>query len=261
MERNKLGQFKKQYVVDEFFFDEINTEEKAYILGFLYADGCNFTSKTGQKSFQFTQLEQDLDILEQIKEKLKTNYPYHIEVQKTNGKKKYVLKIFSNRLCDNLSRLGVTPKKSLTLTFPKIKEDLIPHFIRGYFDGDGCIWMGKPKLVTSFDKKLNKEYTKFNLNTKFTFSGCSTFITKLQEYLIDNIGLRKTKLNKSHGIEGFCVMEYSGRGNIKKLYDLMYNNATIFGARKKQKFEEIFCADTKKLVYETRLIAEKSLES
>lgn len=164
-------------------------------------------------------------------------------------------------MCDSLSKLGVTTKKSLTLTFPNLSKNLIPHFIRGYFDGDGCIWMGKPKLVTSFDKKLNKEYTKFSLNTKFTFAGCDSFITKLQEYLIAKIGLRKTKLNGSHGIKGFCVMEYSGKGNIKKLYNLMYNNATIFGKRKKQKFEEIFCADTKKLVYETRLNAEKSLES
>ena len=121
--------------------------------------------------------------------------------------------------------------------------------------------MGKPKLVTSFDKKMNKEYTKFSLNTKFTFSGCDNFIIKLQEYLINKIGLRKTKLNKSNGIKNFCIMEYSGRKNIKKLYDFMYNNATIFGNRKKQKFEEIFCVDTKKLVLETRLNAEKPLES
>ena len=53
-----------KYYFDLNFFEKIDTEEKAYWLGFLYADGCNFTSKTGQKSFQFTQLEQDLDILE-----------------------------------------------------------------------------------------------------------------------------------------------------------------------------------------------------
>ena len=52
-------------------------------------------------------------------------------------------------------------------------------------------------------------------------------------------------------------MEYSGKNQIKTLYDYMYTNATIFGNRKKTKFEEIHCADSKKLLFETRLIAGK----
>lgn len=264
IKRNSLGQFEKQYSVNENFFECIDTEEKAYVLGFLYADGCNYVSKTGQKSIQFTQLEQDLNILDKIRNILECTYPYYTEVQKTNGKVKYILKIFSKKLSDDVYNLGVVYHKSLILKFPDndiVPENLMCHFIRGYFDGDGCIWSGKPKLVTSFDKKAGKEYTKFNMNTKFTFSGCDIFIAALQDYLVQHINLNKTKLNRSKHQKDFCTMEYSGRGNIKKLYDYMYSSATVFGDRKKQKFEDILCADTKKLASELRLTAETSLES
>lgn len=247
------------------FFESIDSQEKAYVLGFLYADGCNYISSRGQKLFQFTQLEQDLDILEKIKKVLNCDYPYRKEIQKTNQKIKYVLQICSAKMSDDLITLGVPYKKSLILKFPTfdiVPEEFMSHFIRGYFDGDGCIWCGKPKLVSSYDKKAGKEYTHVSFNTKFTFAGCETFIIPLQKYLINKIGVSKTKLNRNKNAkEQFCVMEYSGRGNIKKLYDYMYANATIYGERKKNKFEEILCADVKKLASEIRLNAEKPLES
>lgn len=134
---------------DENIFNNINNEEKAYWLGFIYADG-NISRIDGYKNsryhFEITIKESDKMHLYKF-----NAFTKHIN---DNVKKKIVKlnnKIFiayrwavSNKnLWESLNNLGCTPKKSLTLTFPKKEifsnEKLIIPFIRGYFDGDGCI--------------------------------------------------------------------------------------------------------------------------
>lgn len=56
-------------------------------------------------------------------------------------------------------------------------------------------------------------------------------------------------------------MEYSGKNQLECFYHYLYDNATIYGNRKREKFENIIRANSKKLLFETRLIAEKPLES
>lgn len=96
-------------------------------------------------------------------------------------------------------------------------------------------------------------------NVKFTFTGNSEFIDKLQDYLVQELKFKKTKLNfsKAKDKKHVCTMEYSGRGQVKKLYDFMYKDATIFGNRKKIKFNDINCALKEKSLSETELIAGK----
>ena len=262
MQRNELGQFCREYQIDENFFEIINTEEKAYILGFFYADGANCELNGELIGISFTQLEQDVDILEKIKTAMKADYNFYSCVQKTNGKVKYKFSINSKKLSERLSELGASPRKSLTLKFPNKdifkSEDLIRHFIRGYFDGDGCIWDGKPKRVEIKNyRKPGETRIKLIHNVKFTFTGCYDFINTLQDYLVEKLDFKKTKLNfsKAKETKHVCTMEYSGRNQIKKLYDFMYKDATIFGIRKRLKFEDINCALDKKLSSETRLIA------
>lgn len=255
----------KIYTENETFFEQLNTPEKAYILGFFYADGCNHDKSkiddgyNHQNCISFTQLEQDLDILVQIRECLSCNRPFKEVIQKTNGKKKYNLDIISNKMSNDLSKLGAVPAKSLVLTFPNfIPDDLMPHFIRGYFDGDGCIWNGKRKKMTvKDDRHPGKTREKVVHNVKFTFTGSIPFITGLQEYLVSALGFKRNKLNTSGKAKSgtHCTMEYSGRGQIKKLFDFMYKDATIYGSRKYNKFLEIFCASEEKSSEDTSLIA------
>ena len=143
MGRENDGKFNRMYNVNHNFFDIIDSEEKAYILGFLYADGTNMEVINGQNGISFTQLEQDIDILNKINVAMQSTYPINSYIQKSNGKVKCKLTFCSQKLSDQVNFLGAPPKKSLILKFPN-KEifkspDLIRHFIRGYFDGDGCI--------------------------------------------------------------------------------------------------------------------------
>ena len=264
MQRDKEGKFSRMYEVNHQFFDEINTEEKAYVLGFLYADGTNQEHKNGGKYVSFTQLEQDKDLLEKISICMGSNYPLYESIQESNGKLKYKLSINSQQLSNASSILGAVPNKSSILQFPDISifksKDLIRHFIRGYFDGDGCVWDGKPKIMTvKNEKKPGTTREKVVHNVKFTFTGCFKFIDQLQDYLVSELNFKKTKLNfsKAKETKHICTMEYSGRNQVKKLYDFMYKDANIFGNRKKLKFEAINCALDEKSSSETRLIAGK----
>lgn len=95
-------------------------------------------------------------------------------------------------------------------------------------------------------------------NVKFTFTGAISFITGLQDFFVSKLGFRKNKLAgyTKRTSSPVCTLEYSGRKNLKKLYDFIYQDIDdLYLVRKKKKFEEIFCALDEKSSSETGLIA------
>lgn len=139
-----MKNFGRIHNVDESFFKKIDTEEKAYVLGFLYADGYNHYNPSKSSYFiSMAQLTQDIDILKKINNAMMSNYPIHTNIQKENNKEKSVLTISSKNLSQDLCKLGCPKAKTFLIRFPNENQyfdnDLMCHFIRGYFDGDGCI--------------------------------------------------------------------------------------------------------------------------
>lgn len=123
-------------------FDYIDTEEKAYWLGFIFADG--YISSTPLKedkksvySFELSLQLSDMHHLEKFKDFV--NYEKEVKTDKYRCRIMFANKHFWT----TLNSYGCTPKKSLTLMFPDVSIfkdiNLIRHFIRGYFDGDGCL--------------------------------------------------------------------------------------------------------------------------
>ena len=240
------------------YFKTIDTEEKAYILGFLYADGYN-----SDKQVVITQLEQDVDILEKINKALDADNQIKRKLQSINNKIVCQLCYSSIDMCTDLTNLGCFRNKSLACTFPTfLDKSLIRHFIRGYFDGDGCVWIGKRKIMTVKDKTRPSGFReRIVQNVKFTITGNMTFINSLQDELVQILGFKKTKLNFSKAknannstCDKVCTMEYSGRKQMQSFYNYMYEGASIWGNRKKLKFEEI-CAFEEKSSKDTQLIA------
>lgn len=82
-------------------------------------------------------------------------------------------------------------------------------------------------------------------NVKFNLTGYIQFISEYQNFLVNNLKFKKTKLNMYKRSPKVCTMEYSGRNNIKKFYDFLYKDATFYLSRKKEKFEEIIRAFNK----------------
>ena len=223
--------------INEHFFDEVCSEEIAYTLGLLYADG--WVEKT--HTFGIELLEHDKDILEKIKIAMQSDQTLYTRVQKINNKIKYTLRIHRKYMVECLKKLGCIERKSLTLEFPShsiVPEKYMHHFIRGYFDGDGSVSKG--------------------VNVKVNFTGNTKFIITLRDYLSKKSGLNANKPNfgKNKETKAFCTMEWSGRGNAKKLFKYLYKDATIYGNRKFNKFLEI-CAFDEKSLNELGLIAGK----
>src|ERR1700722_8446916 len=137
----------RKYTINEDYFNKIDCQEKAYILGFLYADG-----NANKKYYQITLKLQDIDksILEQISALIETNKPLHFyKKQKKTHQNQSILKITNKVIYQDLIGHGIVPNKTFITKFPNIAEELIPHFIRGYFDGDGSLYEGKDSKTTS----------------------------------------------------------------------------------------------------------------
>lgn len=130
-------QSKMQYDFDTTYFKAVDSHEKAYWLGFIYADGNVYRSDAGYKHvFQIHLAAKDNGHLSKLRAALKDSRPLYPD----NGGERYMINHID--FVKDLMALGVTPRKSLTTTFPS--TDLLPNpyvnsFLLGYFDGDGSI--------------------------------------------------------------------------------------------------------------------------
>lgn len=231
--------------IKESYFKEINSPEKAYILGFMYADGYNWTGGKN-RMVTISLQEDDVDILEKIQSLLKEKSTiYNIKPNCLNCKPQKRLQINSKSFSEDLKKLGCHQNKSKTLLFPSgdmVNSKFISHFIRGYFDGDGSVWEGKRKKMVVKDKKYGSR-ERIVHNVKFNITGTTSIIEGIQNILVNNKICKRNKLNTSKSTDNCIQLEYSGRKQMKRFYEFIYKDATIYMNRKKQKFESIICAN------------------
>ena len=193
------------------YFDLIDTEEKAYWLGFIFADGCIMTNNY---TFELSLGKQDEDHIKK----------FVSDVQFT-GKiynKKYATScsLRSKYFWTQLNSLGCIPKKSLVLEFPDISvfsnKDLIRHFIRGYFDGDGCI--------------SQHVYTKV-VSPYVELIGTKSFINKIIEYS----GINGTMYHDKRHHDNTFSLRFSKNSGIDFI-NYLYDNCNIYLNRKYSKY-------------------------
>lgn len=222
-----------KYSVNQDYFKVINNEWKAYWLGFLYADGCNRINKRGTKNEYILMTSlcvADFGHLEKLNNSLQSNNPIKEHDIKLNGNiyKSAKLTICNKEICLDLNVLGCTPRKSLTLEFPtedKLPKHLIRHFIRGYFDGDGCIHINLEKR-TVVANILGTYDMLYSINKIL----CEEL--KMEERLI-----KQKKDNKAYD---FAI---NGLTNINNFYKYLYKDCNIYLERKLKKFDTLFCLD------------------
>jgi hypothetical protein len=213
---------KRKYPIDEQFFDEIDSEEKAYFLGMLYADGTNSTKKT-EVSLRLQ--EEDYEILTKLNNLLQPTKPLHPIIRDEKRKILYRMIMNSKKISYRLNELGVVPNKTFKLTYPNwLNKNLQNHFIRGYFDGDGYVG-----------------YNVANGESQICITGTENMILEVQNILINENVLNKVKIYTRHPERNnnIRMLMYSGNGNSKKLYYYMYKNANLYMVRKKNKFENL----------------------
>lgn len=117
------------YKVNADFFANWSAD-MAYVLGFILTDGC-----VSGNSFSIAQ--KDKAILERINTVMESNYP--IKGRKNGSSYLYTLNVSRKKMVADLAALGITEKKSLTVDFPPVPTEYLPHFIRGVIDGDGWV--------------------------------------------------------------------------------------------------------------------------
>lgn len=144
--------------INHHIFDILDTEEKAYWLGFIWADGCITNVKENKLNYAF-ELGLSIKDIEHLRKFCKfADIPEtKIKVRKNNGLNKdreYYLcrvQISSKHLWNTLNNYGCYPNKTTNEIFPSIKifskPELITHFIRGFFDGDGWVYLDNRGLL------------------------------------------------------------------------------------------------------------------
>ena len=215
---------------DNTVFDCIDTEEKAYWLGFIFADGYIDSSpleenKKAHYTFEISLKGSDAGHLHKFNKFMKhENDNVKMGYVNCEGKRCERCRwwITDKHLWKTLNKYGCTPRKSLTLQFPNENifksKDLIRHFIRGYWDGDGCI------------SYSNKEHTKICINVL----GTEQFLVKLINYIPYNMSYTLQYKNpESNNITSSFIKDGLKAYNIIKY---LYDNCTIYLDRKYEKF-------------------------
>jgi hypothetical protein len=202
----------KKHAVNEQFFD-VWSNEMAYVLGYMYADGnLEYSPSIRGKYVRF--FSTDLDRVELVRKLMRSEHVFTLRKALGNRKPAYLLSIGSHVLFDALLKIGVTPNKSLTALLPDIPEENLGAFALGYFDGDGCVFIERGKSGNT--KKLLTVFT----------SGSSDFLGALHSRLVATTGILGKGLYK-HGSTSHCFqLRYSTRDSIR-LFLLLYANKEL----------------------------------
>lgn len=209
------------YTIDETYFNSIDTPDKAYILGLLYADG-NANKKFSQITLKLQ--EKDKEILDKISLRLKTNKPLHFyKKTQASHQNQYVLKITNKIIYQNLISFGIVPNKTFITKFPNISQELYSHFVRGYFDGDGCLHVDLKRKCGAV-----------------SIIGSSMFCKELQTIFQDLLEIKSVISHDYRCKEGIDVLRIRKYSDIQKFGKWIYNNSNdMFLSRKFNKLLEL----------------------
>lgn len=221
----------RKHFFNEDYFENIDTEEKAYWLGFISADGC--IVKSGE--YNSYRLYINLGRVDEshLQKFLNAIDASDINIQQctafggfnnVDGSDTSRIILNSHKLCKDLEKYNVHQRKSYDIEMPKLNPLLMSHYLRGFIDGDGSFHY-------HYDAKNNR------YRYSFEVVGASMLLMRqIQEYLMlnnikTNIYIRKT--NKSIRLMSASKVE------ISKLIDFLYTNANIYLDRKYKKINEI----------------------
>lgn len=213
-----------KYCVNKDFFKQW-TQEMAYTLGYLYADGSlEDASYIRGKYIRVSSVERNN--IYKIRQWMSSEHSIvTTKASSKNAKGGYLLRIGSHEIYNDLVRLGLHPNKSSTMQFPSIPKRFLQHFIRGYFDGDGCVRLSTAKGI------LQK------LSTVFT-SGSKEFLCDLAIQINNIASTKQLKVYNSHRS---YMLSYSTMDSVK-VFKLMYSKAKkpVYLKRKAMIYKEYF---------------------
>jgi hypothetical protein len=195
------------------FFETLSTPRQAYWLGLLYADGWIVTEKQQVRGVALALHQRDEDLLREFAQDL--GCPQLVRPERADSSLLQV-KVKATEMAEDLVRLGMVPRKSKVITMPRLAPELRPHFLRGYYDGDGCI------------------HVRGNSLTMQITSGSEAMLLDIQKHLQSDLSVGST-VSKDRGS---CVIRFYA-ANAILLGDYLYGNPPhqeISMTRKREKF-------------------------
>lgn len=199
---------KGRYAINESFFDRIDTPEKAYFLGLLFADG-----SVTENGF-YIKLK-DEDILLRLKECMESEHP--VKRIYYGGYSAYIFTVGSKKLASALIHHGCVPNKTRCLHLPTLDSKLYRHFIRGFYDGDGSLI-------------LHKEFCK----SQFNLTSASLSFLKELSPIIESISSGKGSISKET-LYDVWHLRFCGK-RVAKIMDWLYNDTSLYLKRKYRKY-------------------------
>lgn len=206
---------------NETFFEYIETEQQAYFLGLLIADGCVFKTKLNNYRILLALQEADGYMIEIFKKLLHINRT----VVKDKRDNSYSITVTSNKMAIDLSKYGVVPNKTFKTFLPILSDNLMPHLIRGLIDGDGNIGYRKRNQKQDLNIK--------NVRGQVAFCGSELIVNQLRDFLVEKLNVYPAKIIKEGNI--FSV-RWNSKQDILLICNYIYSSATIYLKRKKEKF-------------------------
>ena len=206
------------------YFENIDTEEKAYFLGLIYSDG-NVRERNGKYYLNIELKREDKYILEKFASELRCGNKIYDRDRITNFGESHMSSFTtcnSKKLFDDLSKFNIIPDKShTTKSFANIEElmpkQLIKHFLRGLVDGDGTI---------------SRRYTT-NQNSISVYQNeiefCYDFDRLLKESMNNDSLFQNIILNKNNGVYN---LRYRRLNDVIKICNHLYGDASIYLKRK-----------------------------
>lgn len=219
----RIGKYNnsRKHHVNQQYFSIIDSQHKAYWLGFAMADACIYKGDSEYSfRFQINLALKDKLHLELFNKTIESDYVVKEKLVLLSNNKYYetcYLKIDNTPFCHQLIKHGVVPKKTGQETIPSLPDALLRHFIRGYFDGDGGISIHR-----------NGSYYSISISSNLNF---------LQSLLsiLESMGIATYCIEPHHGCWSF---RSSNRQTIQTLYNYFYEEAMVYLDRKKLIFDQ-----------------------
>lgn len=206
--------------LNENYFEFIDTPNKAYFLGLIISDGNIFENlnNTRQMMLSITLNEYDEYILEKFRDELGSN-----RLIAHDGRGASSISILSNKLCSDLAKYGVVPRKSFYTYLPKLDDFLMPHLIRGILDGDGSVQtrIRENRFVHSVG-----------------FCGSERLMYEIRDYLVNILKITNISVY-SYKDRLLSMITWASYKDIETLFYYLYYNAESFLIRKRNNFETI----------------------
>jgi len=210
----------------EDYFANIQTEEQAYWLGMLTADGW---IRKDLKGWAISLKSADESHVELLRACIGSNAPITKRLYRKSHTSK--IEIYSKRMVSHLMKLGITPKKSLVVLPWHGKKKLLKHYWRGVFDGDGCICKNKAR------KKGGHCYV-------LSLCGSKWIVDGFRDFVQEKTGYCKKPYKKGN----IYYVEYGGTLQPQNVAKTIYTNCSVFLTRKKKMIDELLA--TKQLKFD-----------